>query len=140
MRVGDPKMSISHPHLQTWPPFQASWIPPPLPPQLTGDTFVHNAYLTPSLPPASQAFKCYNNRPSPLSGWPRYCHKKLVRCRMLRLVVVGRVGILLFPTGKDRDLYGHPPHCPPSLPTPTYFPNLPFPVELGELFIDFISD
>lgn len=92
-----------HPHLQTWPPFQASWIPPPLPPQLTGDTFVHNAYLTPSLPLASQAFKCYNNRPSPLPGWPR-------------------------------------PHCPPSLPTPTYFPNLPFPVELGELFIDFISD
>lgn len=120
MRVGDPKMSIyhPHPHLQTWPPFQASWIPPPLPPQLTGDTFVHKAYLTPSLPPASQAFKCYNNRPSLLPGWPRYCHKKLDRWRMLRLVVVGRVGILLFPMERT-DLYGHQPHCPPSLPTPT---------------------
>lgn len=131
MRVGDPKMSIYHPHLQTWPPFQASWIPPPLPPQLTGDTFVHNAYLTPSLPPASQALKCYSNRPSPLPGWPRYCHKKLVRFRwrMLRLVVVGQVGMLLFPAGKDR--VPPPSLWTPFLPTPTYFPNLPSQWSLG---------
>lgn len=61
MRVGDPKMSIyhPHPHLQTWPPLQASWIPPPLPPSSQG-------YLCPqSLPPASQSL---------LPGWPRYCH------------------------------------------------------------------
>lgn len=81
--------------------------------RLTGDTFVHNAFLLP------QPLKCYDDRPLPLPGWPCSCHKKLVRWRMLRLGV-GWVEMLLFLTGKDRPLATFCGHRPPSLPAHTH--------------------
>lgn len=87
MRVGDPKMSITTPTpicklgLHSRPAGSLHPFPP-----AHRDTFVHKAFLLPL------SHCC-------LAG-PAIA--MLVRWRMLRLGVVGHVGTLLFPAGKDR--------------------------------------
>lgn len=88
-----------HPCLQTWPPFQASWIPHPAHPEKLTE-WSHRGIPCPQFPFSSPL--PLSLRPTPLPGWPCPCHERLAGWRTLRQVAVGQLGMPLFLTGKDR--------------------------------------